>query len=173
MFEAEGYFGKYKAPELLDYKKSNVNILEVFKGVQNGKVSSPDLLIPMYRWYSNHIYNINNMQNINRYFFWVKPEILSRMLVLGINRNIRFIKTLPKKTENDFDFIIPYICRYYKWSRKEFEHYKQFFDLGSHELHLELDRMYSFEKQECRKLGIKRDKIKTKFEEVRKTKSFF
>lgn len=173
MIEKENYFGKYKEPELLEYKKSNVNILEVYKGVQAGRVPQSDLLIPMYRWYSNHIYNIRPMQKINKYFFWVNKEVLSRMLVLNINRNIKWIKTLPKKEDEDFAFLIPYICKYYNWSEKEFEHYKQFFDLKSHDLHLELDKIYAFEKAECRKLGIKREKIKVKFEAVQKTKGFF
>jgi len=173
MIEFENFLGTYRKPEIIEYKKSNVNILDVFRGVQNGKVPQVDLLIPMFRWYSNHIYNIQQMQNINRYFFWVSKEVLSRQLVLGINRHVKFIKTLPKKVEGDFDFIIPYILKYYGWSKKEWGHYKQFFNLGSHDLHLELDKIYTFEKSECRKLGIKRDKIKTKFEGIRKTKSFF
>ena len=51
--------------------------------------------------------------------------------------------------------------------------YKGFINLKDPELHQMLDRAFAFEKDEARKLGIKREKIDTKFVGVPKVRGFF
>ena len=147
------YFGK-KEIEEIEYTKPKINIFEVFKATQNGIPPQEDLLIPINRWYSNNINNIQSTQTINRYFYYVDKKVLSRMLTLNITKHIRFIKTLPKKQQDDLEFLKNYICRYYNWSESEYEKNKELIDLHDTELHKFLNKLYGFEKKELKLLGL-------------------
>ena len=167
-----GFFGG-EVYNLIDEPKKVTNMLEEFKSVFNGKVPDSTLLVPLLNWFSNEKLNIQQMQKINKNFFWCNKEILSRQLLLNINKHKSWIKYPKKGEEHELNFLIPYICRYYKWSNREYEYHKHLINLEDTKMHLELDRLYAFEKPELRKLGLKREKIKTKFEDFSKTKGFF
>lgn len=169
-----GYFGGKKTNILEDYVKPKINLFEQYKRVQSGGLGNDECLIPLMNWFSNHEANIINIQKINKRFFYVNKKILNRQLSLKINQNIRFIK-YPKKPKNEhpYNFLIPYIQKFYSWSDKEWNFYKDFFDLNDEKLHIKLHRNFAFDKKECRKLGIKIEKINVKYEAVNKTKGFF
>lgn len=156
-----------------EYKKTKINIFEVFKDVQKGIPPQEDLLIPINRWYSNNINNISLTQSINMYFYYTDKKVLSRMLTLNISKHIKFIKTLPKKQQDELEFLKKYICKYYNWSESEYEKNKDLIDLYDSKLHEFLNKMYGFEKNELNLLGLKQPKINTKFEDVKKTKGYF
>lgn len=167
-----GFFGGEKF-DLIEEQKTKLNLFDEFKQVLNGKVPEETLLVPLLNWYSNEKLNIQQMQNINKQFFWVSKDILSRQMVLNINRYKTYIKYPKKGEEEELEFLIPYICKYYKWSEREFNFNRELIDLKDENLHKELDKLFAFEKDELRKLGIKREKIEAKFEKVIKTKGFF
>lgn len=96
------------------------------------------------------------------------------MLVLNMDMRQRFIKyPKSKKEAGDLDFLIPYIQQYYGWTQREWGFYRQFFNLEDPELHQTLDKRFCFEKAECKKLGIVREKLVKKFEPIQKTRGFF
>lgn len=167
-----GFFGG-QVYNIIEEPKNKTNLFEEFKSVGVGKVPDPNLLVPLLNWYSNEKLNIQQMQVINKNFFWVPKEVLARSLVLNINKYKKWIKYPKKGDEHELSFLIPYICKYYGWSEREYEFHKQLINLEDTELHKELDKLYAFEKPELRKLGIKREKVKVKFENFTKTKGFF
>ena len=167
-----GFFGG-EVFNLIDEQKTKLNLFEEFKDVLKGKVPEETLLVPLLNWYSNEKLNIHQIQNINKQFFWVSKDILSRQMVLNINRYKTYIKYPKKGEEDELSFLIPYICKYYGWSEREYKYHQDLIDLKDENLHKELDRLYAFEKDELKKLGMKREKIEAKFEKVIKTKGFF
>lgn len=168
-----GFFGGEKYDLLEDYKKPQTNLFQEFKGLMAGKLPDEDLLVPLMNWVSNNKRNINNIQNINRNFFYVNKSVLNRSLVLNMNRNFSFIPYPKKRKEQETDFLIPYICKYYDWTERDYHFHKDLIDLEDPELHKILDKKYCFEKDELKKLGMKREKIKHKYEKYEKTKGFF
>lgn len=169
-----GFFGGEKYDLLEDYKKPQANLFAEFKGLMDGKkIPDENLIVPLMNWSSNNKVNINNIQNINKNFFFVSKKVLNHQLFLSVNRNYKFIQYPKKAPEQDLNFLIPYICKYYNWTEREYNFHKDLIDLEDREFHKILDKKYSFEKDELRKLGIKREKIKHKFEKYEKTKGFF
>ena len=170
------FFGTTKynlLPE--DYKEgSKTNPFIEYKRVLEGYAPDENMLVPVLNWFSNHKSNIKRMQAINRNFFYNSKRILSHAITLNINRNIRFIKyPKKKKEEKELDFLIPYILKYHNWSEREYDFYKNLINLEDRELHKTLDKAFAFDKKECRKLGIKREKINVKYEKKIRVKGFF
>ncbi len=172
-----GYFGGQIYNLITEYKETKPNLFEEYKNVLEWKIPSESLTVPLMNWYSNHKYNIKKMNELNFVFTHVQSKpLLTNYLMLNIDRSARFIK-YPKsrKTEDEkeLDFLIPYILKYYGWSEREYDFYKKFINLKDPELHMELDKNFAFEKDELRKLGMKREKIETKFVATPKIKGFF
>lgn len=169
-----GFFGGRNLNLIEEPTKSKLNILQEYKDVLEGRPMSEEALVPLLNWFSNTRSNIIKMQDINRMFFYCGKKTLCNGIFLNVNRTVRFIK-YPKKPKNEEElvFLIPYICRYYGWSEREYEFYSHLINLEDEELHLELDRQFAFDKSECRKLGIKREKIKKKYEGKPKVVGFF
>lgn len=152
-----------------EYKKPTTNPFMEFQKVIAGEYFEEEMLVPLMNWFSNNKYNISPMQDINRNFFWVSKPILCHSLFMRVNRSYKFIKYPKKEKEDDsLDFLKDYVKRYYCWSDREYNFYEKFIDLNDQELINTLDRYFAFDDKECRKLGIKRDKIKVKFEAVKK-----
>jgi hypothetical protein len=169
-----GFFGGKEYDLLEEYKRPALNILEEYKRVLEGYPMNEEAIVPMLRWYSNHIKNIKNIQDINTRFFYNSKTIVAHSIFLNIDRSIRFIK-YPKKVkdENEFAFLIPYIQKLYGWSDKEYEHYRKLINLEDPELHQLLHKKFCLEKSELRKLGMTIEKVTAKFEKIQKTKGFF
>ena len=166
------YFGN-SIVKIPDYQEPKPNLLDALSKTIAGEAPAEGLIIPLMTWLSNHPNNIQGMQLTNQHFFWANKSILTHMIPLNIDKSIRFIKYPKSKTEKDdsFDFLIPHLLRYYEWSEKEYEHYKELIDLGDKELHTKLHQAFGFTQQECRKLGISFEKLKIKFE--KKKPGFF
>ena len=164
------YFGQ-SLKTVQEYKPVQANLFEEYKSVLEGRTPKKEFLGLIMNWYGNNANNvlavneINNYSYNNMHFFVVDDELLCHKLVLTVDRRIRFIK-YPKKSkeEHELNFLVPYIKRYYGWSDHEWEMYKGFFNLEDPELHRTLDAQFVFEKDEARKVGIKREKITAKFE---------
>jgi hypothetical protein len=168
-----GFFGGQKYELLEDYKKPQTNLFEEFKGLMAGKVSDENLIVPLMNWSSNNKTNINNIQDVNRNFFFISKTVLNHQLFFSVNRNYKFIPYPKKAPEQELGFLIPYICKYYNWTEREYNFHKELINLEDPELHKVLDKKFAFEKDELKKLGIKREKIVHKFEKFEKTKGFF
>jgi len=171
-----GFFGSIKYNLLPDdYKEtSKTNPFIEYKRVLEGFSPDQNMLIPLVNWFSNHKLNITTMQRANRNLFYNKKSIIAHYIALNINRSVRFIKyPKTKKEPNELDFLIPYILRYYSWSQREYEFHKDLINLEDRDLHLTLHRAFALEKKELRKLGIKQEKIKVKFEKHQRTRGFF
>lgn len=169
-----GFFGGRRL-NLIDIPvKEKLNILQEYKDVLSGIPMKEDALVPLLNWFSNHKRNIEKIQKVNQRFFFVSKRILSHSIFWSIDRSVRFIK-YPKKNKetHELDFLVPYILRYYNWSEKEYDFYKDLIDLEDEELHKELDKQFAFDKKECRKLGISRTKIRVKYESKPKIRGFF
>jgi hypothetical protein len=168
-----GHFGGQTFNLLEDYKKPSLNLFQEFKGLMAGKLPDETLLVPLINWASNNKANINKIQQVNRNFFYVSKSVLNHQLLFSVNRNYSFIKYPKKAPEQELHFLIKYICKYYNWTEREYQFHKDLINLKDEELHKILDKKYSFEKDELKKLGMKRVKIKHKFEKFEKTKGFF
>lgn len=168
------FFGK-KELNLIDYEKPKTNPFLEYKRTLEGYVPDSTMLVPLQNWFSNHPNNVKKVQFINDHFFFVSKDILARTLTLNIDRRIKFIK-YPKKPVNEIDeelaWLIPYICKYYSWSEREFQLHQELIDLTDEELHQALHKRFGFDKKECRKLGIKNEKIVAKYD-GRKIQGFF
>lgn len=161
------FFGKQQVNILEEYKPAKANLFEEYKRTLQGYCPDANLLVPLLNWFSNHPTNIKEMQFINERFFSVKDTILIHNLTLNINHQLRFIK-YPKKSkekkDEELDFLIPYIQRYYGWSDREYHFHKHLIDLEDEELHQVLHKRFALEPKECRKLGIRIEKVKKKYE---------
>jgi hypothetical protein len=155
--------GIFGGKEVVNYEveKNKVNLYQEFQKKFNGELASEELLVPLLKWYSNYKNNILNMQKINRHFFYVDKKILNHGVFL-LTSNFKFIK-YPKKKKNEDDFLIEYIKKYYGWSDREYQFYKDFLDVDE-EMINRLDRHFGFDDVECKKFGIKRKKINVKYE---------
>lgn len=169
-----GFFGGIKYDIIEEYKEYKPALFEEYMKVRDGILSSEDCLVPLMMWYSNHIDNIKAIQDLNKKFFYVNKSILNRGLLLRTKRYIKFI-TYPKnkKEENELDFLIPYVIKYYGWSEREYNLYKGLINLEDTDLHLELNRCFALDNKELKKLGIKQEKIQAKYEKESKVKGFF
>jgi len=156
--------GQFGGKEIMSevYVKPKTNLYMEFQKIYSNQLTDVDLLVPLMNWYSNYTGNILKMQKLNRSFFYSDKNVLNHYMVLSVNKNFKFIK-YPKKTKDDEDFIVGYIKRYYNWTDREYEFYKEFVKVDE-ELIAKLDQKYGFDNSECKKLGIKREKITKKFE---------
>ncbi len=172
-----GFFGGKVFDLITEYKEVKPNLFEEYKSVLEWRTPSDTLIVPLMNWYSNDIHNIIKMNDLNGTFMFNSSKQVSiHYLMLNVDRNVRFIK-YPKSRKTDdekeLDFLIPYILRFYNWSEREYEFYKKFINLRDPELHMILDKQFALEKDEARKLGIKREKIDVKFISAPKVKGFF
>lgn len=169
-----GFFGGREYTLLEDYKKPKLNMLEEYKKALEGYPINEELNMPLLRWFSNHIRNIHKLQPLNLRQFYNSKSIIAHGIFLNIDRSVRFIK-YPKKIvdENELAFLIPYIMEHFGWSEREYELNKELINLEDPNLHMFLHKKFGLEKSELRKLGIKTEKVKAKFEKVQKTKGFF
>lgn len=151
-----------------------VNYQTEWDNLFNNKDFAEELLIPFMKRLSCAECNVDNIQLANEYFFTVDKNVVRRFIVLQKNNSYKYMKSLKKDEKDDkFDFLIEYICKYYNWTKKEYELHKEFVDLMNNELHLKLHKTFGFDKNECKVLGITQDKIKVKFEKVQKVKGWF
>ena len=155
------------------YVAPKINMFEEYKKAVFGKAFDPALNVPIMRWCSNNIGNIKGMSFVSKNFFNMPKEMIMRSIVL--HTKVHKITKYPKKdkNENKIDFLIPYICKHYGWSEREYGYYKEFIDLEDIELHSFLDNQFGFDKKECRILGIKRKKSKLKFVDKPAVRGFF
>lgn len=167
-----GYFGG-RERIIIERKEERANPFEEYKKVLDGSPMNSDFLVMLLRWFSNHENNIVKLQAANKNFFFVDKEILARYVFLNIDRKVRFIK-FPKsaKEKHDLDFLIPYICKYYCWSEREYEYYKDLISLEDTELYEVLNNSFGFSDEELKKVGLKREKSKEKYD-GRKIRGFF
>ena len=79
-----------------------------------------NMLYPLLRWTSGHVPNVKVCNEVNKYFFYVKPEVLLRWLSVTINKFGKYPKAT--KTKNDsIDIIKTHLKKIYGWSNNEFK----------------------------------------------------
>lgn len=167
------YFGNQQTV-LEEFVIPKVNYQTEWDKLFDCKDFADELLIPFMKRLSCADCNVDNMQLANEYFFTVNKGVVRHFIVLQKKNGYKYMKSLKKEDKDDkLDFLIEYVCKYYNWTKKEFDYHKEFIDLMDSKLHLELHKTFGFEKNECKLLGITQDKIKVKFEKVQKVKGWF
>jgi hypothetical protein len=167
------YFGDSSVQQL-EYEKPKVNYSEQWDKLFNCEDINEGMIIPFMKRLSCAGCNVKRMQLANQYFFTVDKSVVKRFIVLQKNHSFKFMKSLKKDTQDDkFDFLIEAVCKYYGWSRREYEIHKEFINLLDADLHQLLHRRYGFDKKECKILGLQTEKIKVKFEKVVKQVGYF
>lgn len=79
------------------------------------------------------------------------------------------------KADERLEIIKPYIKDFYHWGEREFQEQSKILllMLEKEEFRNELNRLFAFDKKECKKLGLKFDDYKLKPIEKRESKSLF
>ena len=94
-------------------------ITDEYKKIISGIVPNEELFVPLLRWLSGSIYNIEATQAINYKFKYANRKILIGELTL--NNKVKHFMKFPSasKEESDIEFFYDDICRFFGWTRNE------------------------------------------------------
>jgi len=120
-----------------------------------GKISS-SLVKPLIHWLSFNKENLDICQRLNKYFMYVKSDILLWILYYKIDIGNKFIKRNKVIYDTKLDFLKNYIKKYFSWSEREFLYNKKIIDklLVSEDVKKQLNETFGFSKDECKKLNL-------------------
>ena len=130
-----------------------MSLFENFKQLIAGKLPDSKLLVPLLIWSSGNRKNIDNAQAVNKLFFFVDNDVLTRKLTL--NNKCSHVFKYPKSNKVDpkLDFFLNDICDYFGYTRGELEKNMGVFNLD--ELKPIIADAFGYEKKERRILKIK------------------
>lgn len=171
-----GFFGGRVIPEDVTPDKPAPNLFGDLKGLMEGThLPSKETLFPLTIWTSNHSSTIKPVSYITGRYFYVSPSIIQHYLWFHLGGKKLFLKSpFRKKIEGDLDWLIPYVMQYYGWtSEKEYQYVSSFLKLDDPQLHITLHKMFGFDEKQCKKLGLKFQKIDAKYEATPKVRGFF
>jgi hypothetical protein len=123
------------------------------------------LLYPLLQWFSFGKSNIEICSLVNKYFMYVRPEMIKWILFYKIDIDNRFIKRMKSIQEDSkMVFLKDYIKQYFKWSEREYLYTKPVIEklLLTDVFKQELSEVFGFSEVECKKLGIKYTTAKRK-----------
>ena len=109
------------------------------------------------KFVSNEPLNLPISMQLNKYLFWMDRDILKYALHFGVNKNKRYIRYLKvQEPEDEFEWLKPYIQQMYDWSDRELKLEWPIVRLLLQDIEFkkQLDTMFGFTKEECKKLGI-------------------
>ena len=122
-----------------------------FMNFMKNKEIDSKILVPILIWGSGSQSNIENAQCVNRLFFNVDKDILSRKLVLN-NKLHHFLK-YPKAIKNDkLDFMYKDIATYFGWTDIELSKNMNVIDIEA--LKPLIARTFGYDNKERRKIGV-------------------
>jgi len=133
-----------------------VIIFESLKNLYSGKIEEckNHMLFPILRWTTGHTKNIEIANLANKYFFYVKPEIIKSILYYGLP--IKYVSRYPKKIKPDNSFVFKYIQEYFNYSYKELNFLIPILNLKleNKEFKIKLSQFFGLDKKENKQLGI-------------------
>lgn len=114
------------------------------------------LLKPLIHWLSFSRNNIDICQRLNKYFIYVKSDVLFWLLYYKIDIDDKYIKHLKPIYDTKLDFLKTYIKKYFSWSDREYLYNQKIVDtfLDNDDVKKQLNETFGFSQQECKKLGI-------------------
>jgi hypothetical protein len=94
-------------------------ITDEYRKIISGVVPDEEFFVPLFRWLSGSIYNIEMCQAINYKFKYANRKVLIGELLLN-NRVKHFMKfPSASKEESDIEFFYDDVCRFFGWTRNE------------------------------------------------------
>lgn len=89
------------------------------------------MLYPLLRWASASIRDLSWCQEVNKYIFFLDPQIALHMLASGMrdtNVYIKYPKSTKEAKDKSFELKKSLIMKYHKWSEQEFSRNRNVFD---------------------------------------------
>jgi len=104
-----------------------------FNNLKAKRLSQVDtkMLYPLLRWASASIRDLSWCQEVNKYIFFLDPQITLHMLASGMkdtNVYVKYPKSSKEARDKSFELKKTLVMKYYKWSDQEFNHNKKVFD---------------------------------------------
>ena len=134
-----------------------MDLIEAMQHLQQGAVENvpSELLFPLLRWSSGSKNNLKASNRINKLFFFVKANVLIKMLALTTKGYSKYPKPA-KEVDAKYDVIAGYLCKYYKWSKNELQKNRRVVKLLTQDKAFVewLNRIVGFESGECKKVGV-------------------
>jgi len=106
-----------------------MNLFFELRKLLAGKLSHESLIVPLMKWNSGSIDNIEEMQYVNKLFFYTPKSVLNHLLLT--KNNIKKVIPYPKKIKKieGTEKFIKDICSYYGWTTSELEKNSDVIDL--------------------------------------------
>ena len=153
-------------------------MFNTFKALQAGKLDKCEskFAFPVMRWMSGAPENLSICSKADIAFYKIKPKMIFSLLAACPRKGfIKYPKKAKKQKDDFMDIIIPYIKKQYGWSEREFANNKKIIEIllerpGYLE---ELNKLFGFNKAECKKLDIKYKVDKYEFKTGPTTKDLF
>jgi hypothetical protein len=99
-------------------------MLNNYKNLINGNLNNVDnnMLYPLLRWCSSSIYNISEINNVNKLFFYSDKEMMKGLMFLSLKMKQidKYPKGIKEENEQVFELKKQLIKQYFKWSENEF-----------------------------------------------------
>jgi hypothetical protein len=129
-----------------------MSIGDEYKKMISGIVPEDGSFVPLLRWASGSIYNIEATQKINFNFKYVDKCILLKQLVL--NNKVKHFMKFPSasKEESDIEFFYEDICRFFGWTRNELR--KSTYLLDMRKLAETIAVHYAYDNKQRKSIGL-------------------
>ena len=145
--------------EEYSYKDTNTirvvlmgQITDEYKKIISGIVPNEEFFVPLLRWLSGSIYNIEMCQAINYKFKYANRKVL--IDVMTLNNRVKHFMKFPSasKEESNIEFFYDDICRFFGWTGNELRKSIRLLDIDK--LKETIAIHYAYDNRERKALGL-------------------
>ena len=151
-------------------------MFESLKNLYSGNLEEckNNMLFPILRWTTGNKDNIPTSNLANKYFFFVKPEVIKSILYYGLPK--KYVTKYPKKIKTENSFIYDkYIKQYFGYNYKEMNLLIPVLEekLKDKQFKIKIATFFGLDKKECKQLGLDYKELTKDQLSSKKPKSLF